>query len=165
MGGASAGANIAAVIAQKAVLRPQVGISVRLQLLFVPVTDNTATTSSNPSWKAFEFTAGLPANKMLFYRRHYLPNQADWSHREASPLLASDEIFGRLPPARIIVAELDILRHDGEEYARKLVANGVPVEVTVMERMPHSFPAMDGVLEAGKKAITIMCDELVRVFG
>ena len=102
---------------------------------------------------------------MLFFRHHYLPNQADWSHREASPLLASNEIFAQLPPARIVVAELDILRHDGEEYARKLKANGVPVELTVMERMPHSFPAMDGVLEAGKKAITIMCDELVRVFG
>ncbi|EXJ84524.1 triacylglycerol lipase [Capronia epimyces CBS 606.96] len=163
--GASAGANIAAVIAQKAALRPQPGVSMRSQVLVVPITDNTATPYSSPTWKAFEFTAGLPAKKMLWYRHHYLPNQADRSHQEASPLMASDEVFKQLPPAKILVGELDVLRHEGEEYGRKLKANGVPASVTVMEGMPHPFLAMDAVLEAGKKAITIMCDQLVRAFA
>ncbi|KIX08220.1 uncharacterized protein Z518_02876 [Rhinocladiella mackenziei CBS 650.93] len=165
MVGSSAGANIAAVIVQNAVLRPQLGVSLCSQFLVVPVTDNTASPCSSPTWKAFEFTAGLPAKKMLWYRNHYLPNQADWSHREASPLLASDEIFARLPPANIIVGELDVLRHDGEEYARKLRKNGVEAKVTVMEGMPHPFLAMDAVLEAGKRAITIICEELDQVFS
>ncbi|EXJ94238.1 triacylglycerol lipase [Capronia coronata CBS 617.96] len=163
--GASAGANIAAVIVQNATLRPQPGVSICSQLLVVPITDNTANTYSNPTWKAFEFTAGLSAKKMLWYRQHYLPCQANWTHREASPLLASDEVFSRLPPANIIVGELDVLRHDGEEYARKLEANGVSAVVTVMEGMPHPFLAMDAVLDAGKRAITIMCEDLVRAFA
>ncbi|KAL2438701.1 AB hydrolase superfamily protein [Exophiala dermatitidis] len=163
--GASAGAKIAAVIAQKAALRPQPGATILSQLLAVPITDNTACPCSNPTWKAFEFTAGLSAQKMLWYRQHYLPNKADWSHPEASPLLAPDEVFQKLPPAVIILAELDVLKHEGMEYAKKLEANGVPVKVTVMESMPHPFLAMDGVLEAGRKAITIICDELTRAFA
>ncbi|KIW98072.1 uncharacterized protein Z519_01656 [Cladophialophora bantiana CBS 173.52] len=163
--GASAGANIAAVIAQKAALRPQPGVLIRSQVLVVPVTDNTATPYSSPSWKAFEFTAHLPAKKMLWYRHHYLPNQADWSHREASPLLAPDEVFELLPPSYIIVGELDVLRHDGEEYARRLRACGVEVRLTVMEGMPHPFLAMDAVLEAGRTAIANICDELLSVFA
>ncbi|KIY01373.1 uncharacterized protein Z520_02925 [Fonsecaea multimorphosa CBS 102226] len=163
--GASAGANIAAVIAQKAVLRPQPNVSIRSQVLVVPATDNTATPYSSPSWKAYEFTAHLPAKKMLWYRHHYLPNPADWSHCEASPLLAPDDVFARLPPAYIIVGELDVLRHDGEEYARRLQANGVAAEVCVMDGMPHPFLAMDAVLEAGKTAITNICVELLGVLA
>ncbi|ETI21204.1 hypothetical protein G647_07548 [Cladophialophora carrionii CBS 160.54] len=163
--GASAGANIAAVIAQKAVLRPQPGVSLRSQVLVVPVTDNTATPCSSPTWKAFEFTAHLPAKKMLWYRHHYLPNQADWSGREASPLLAPDDVFKLLPRSYIIVGELDVLRHDGEEYARKLTANGVPTELSIAEGMPHPFLAMDAVLEAGRTAITNICEELIRAFA
>ena len=163
--GSSAGANLSAVIAQKAVLRPQPGVSLRSQVLVVPVTDNTATPVSSPSWEAYEFTAHLPAKKMLWYRRYYLPNPADESHREASPLLATDEVLKLLPRTYIIVAELDVLRHDGEEYARRLVANGVSTEVVVAEGMPHPFLAMDAVLEAGRTAITNMCDELSRAFA
>jgi acetyl esterase/lipase len=163
--GSSAGANIAAVVAQKAVLRPQPGVSLRTQVLTVPVTDNTATPSTSPSWRDFEFTAHLPAKKMLWYRHHYLPNQADWLDPDASPLLAADEVLRLLPPTYIIVGELDVLRHDGEEYARRLEANGVPARVTVAEGMPHPFLAMDAVLEAGQTAITNMCDEIQQAFA
>lgn len=162
--GSSAGANIAAVIVQKAALRPQAGVSLLSQVLVVPVTDNTADPRSSPTWKAFEFTAHLPAKKMLWYRQHYLPNRADWSDLDASPLLAPDSVFKLLPRTYIMVGELDVLRHDGEDYARRLRANGVPTDITVMEGMPHPFLAMDAVLEAGRTAITNICNELCRAF-
>lgn len=165
LSGASAGSNIAAVMAQKAVLNPLPGVTIRSQVLAVPITDNTATPLTNPTWKAYEFTAGLPASKMLWYRQHYLPQQVDWSHREASPLLASDEVFASLPPAVIIVAELDVLRSDGENYARKLKDNGVDADLFVIQGMPHPFIGMDGVLESGRRGITIMCDSLVKAFA
>jgi triacylglycerol lipase len=165
IGGSSAGANIAAVLAQNAILRPQLGVSICSQFLAVPVTDNTATPLSNPTWKSLELTAALPAEKMLWYRRHYLPCPGSWSHREASPLLASDEIFERLPPANIIVGEMDMLRHEGEEYARRLRDNGVSATLTLMEGMPHPFLAMDAVLEAGRRAITIICEGLAGAFA
>ncbi|KAL6248445.1 hypothetical protein RBB50_004700 [Rhinocladiella similis] len=163
IGGSSAGSNIAAVVVQNASIERCVNL--RHQFLVVPVTDNTALPCSNPTWKTFEYTAALPAKKMLWYRNHYLPDPASWSHREASPLLAPDAIFQRLPPANIIVGEVDILRHEGEEYAKKLRKNGVPVELTLMQGMPHPFLAMDAVLEAGKQAIALTCDGLIQAFG
>ncbi len=102
---------------------------------------------------------------MLWYRKHYLPNHADWSHLEASPLLASDDVFRLLPRSYIIVGELDVLRSDGEQYAQRLKENGVPTQLIVAEGMPHPFLAMDAVLEAGRMAITNICEELVRAFA
>ena len=162
IGGSSAGGNLAAIMTHKAIPR---GLKFVLQLLLVPVTDNTATTATNSSYKDCEFTAALPAEKMLWYRRHYLPNEKDWTNPEASPLLYPAENFSKLPPAVVVVGELDVLRSEGEQYAEKLKAAGVKQEVHVMGGMPHPFLAMDGVLEAGKRAITIMCDSCVAAFS
>lgn len=60
----------------------------------------------------------------------------------------------------ILVAELDVVRHEGEAYARKLRCAGVEVRLEVMIGMPHSFLAMDRVLDEGRRAISILCDSL-----
>lgn len=133
------------------------------QLLIVPVTDNTASPATNATYKSFEFTAALPAEKMLWYRRHYLPSEVDWTNPEASPLLYRGD-WEHQPQALVIVGELDVLRAEGEQYAEKLRNAGVEVEWHVMEGMPHPFLAMDGVLMAGRTAITYMCNALKAVF-
>lgn len=102
---------------------------------------------------------------MLWYRNHYLPDPKTWSEIEASPLLFPAEKFAHLPPAVVLVGELDVLRHEGEEYARKLNEAGVPAKVEVMKGMPHPFLAMDAVLDEGKRAITILCDTLAEAFA
>lgn len=162
IGGSSAGGNLAAIMTHKALSRD---IKFALQLLIVPVTDNTATVATNSTYKDCEFTAALPAEKMLWYRRHYLPNEKDWADPEASPLLYPAENFAKLPQAVVIVGELDVLRSEGEQYAEKLKVAGVKQEVHVMGGMPHPFLAMDEVLEAGKRAITILCDSCTAVFS
>lgn len=125
----------------------------------------------------------------MWYRNHYLPNQTDWANPDASPLLAvapeytsSDHGHGHdhhhdgekghggwavaaLPPAVVIVGELDVLRAEGELYADRLRAAGVPVDLHVMRGMPDPFLAMDGVLEAGGRAITLLCEGARRIFG
>ncbi|RMZ76070.1 hypothetical protein DV737_g5026, partial [Chaetothyriales sp. CBS 132003] len=163
IGGASAGANLAAVMTQKLVGRPDVDkrIDIKIQLLSAPVTDNTATVTSNPTYKSYEHTASLSAAKMLWYRSHYLPDPSLESHPGASPLLWPGD-FARLPPAVVLVGEVDILRHEGEEYARKLRAAGVQTRLEVMKGMPHPFLAMDAVLDEGKRAVTILCDSLAQ---
>ncbi|KAL1983161.1 hypothetical protein VTN96DRAFT_411 [Rasamsonia emersonii] len=160
VGGSSAGGNLAAVMTHKAL---QSHIRFVKQVLVVPVTDNTADVSNNWSWREFQHTPALPAPKMLWYRNHFLPDKSQWANPEASPLLYDDD-WSKLPPATIIVGELDVLRSEGEQYAEKLQKAGVPVELHVMEGMPHPFLAMDGVLEAGKRAITLFCEAAERSF-
>lgn len=107
VGGSSAGANLAAVVCQRVAARDGSGGGpppLRLQLLSVPVTDNTADAASNPSWAANEHAPALPAAKMLWYRRHYLPRRDDWRHPEASPLLWDGD-WARLPPAVVVLGE------------------------------------------------------------
>lgn len=130
-----------------------------LQLLSVPVTDNTANPATYASWAANQHAPALPAEKMLWYRLHYLPNPNSWADPEASPLLWTGD-WSMLPPACIVLGELDVLRSEGEMFGHKLQRAGVDAEVHIMEGQPHPFIAMDGVLEAGARAITLFCDAL-----
>lgn len=161
IGGSSAGGNLGAIMSHKAVARGLPKFA--KQILIVPVMDNTASPENNETYKSCEFTAALPAVKMLWYRRHYLPNEADWAKPEASPLYYDDD-WSKQPPALILVGELDVLRSEGEQYARKLEDAGVEVDLRVMSGMPHPFLAMDGTLTQGKNAITYMVKALKNAF-
>jgi acetyl esterase/lipase len=160
IGGASSGANLAAAVTQRVSSRTDVLSKIRfkIQLLVVPVVDNTSTVETSPSYREYEYTPSLSARKMLWYRSLYLPDVERRSESEASPLLFND--FSKLPPAVILVGELDVVRHEGEEYGRKLREAGVMAKVEVMRGMPHPFLALDGVLDQGKRAVKIICDSL-----
>ncbi|WEW55866.1 hypothetical protein PRK78_001299 [Emydomyces testavorans] len=158
VGGSSAGGNLAAIMAHRSVARKFP--SLKVQLLNVPVMDNTADVSNNRSYRDYEYTPALPAAKMLWYRYHYLPKDSDRSNPEASPLLYPDDAptWSGLPHAIVVVGELDVLREEGEQYAAKLKKHGVRTDLHVMQGQPHPFLAMDGVLEAGRQAITYMVE-------
>lgn len=140
----------------------------KFQVLVVPVTDNTASVETSASYCDSERTAALPVDKMLWYRRHYLPDDdsgAAVASVEASPLLAVAETFARLPPAMVVVAGLDVLRWEGEEYARKLRGTGVEAELVVFEGAPHPFIVMDAVLQKGREGVDLVCGRLAAVFA
>jgi acetyl esterase/lipase len=65
------------------------------------------------------------------------PRQRDDIH--ASPLRASLEQLKGLPPALVQTAEMDVLRDEGEAYARKLDAAGVPVTAVRYNGMIHDY--------------------------
>lgn len=153
VGGSSAGGNLTAIVTNKyasselAKTLPPVVFQVQV----VPVTDNTATAETQPSWGENEFTTQLPAEKMLWYRRLYLPNPEDCAKPESSPLFYSDESFAKVPPCFIAASECDVLRSEAEAYAAKLKKNGVPTTIVIYKGMPHTTMVMDAVMEQGKQ--------------
>lgn len=148
----------------KALSAPTLVPKFKAQLLIVPVMDNTADTTNNKTYKENEFVPALPAEKMLWYRYHYLPNREDWAKPEASPLFYEDG-WAEQPKALIIMGGLDVLRAEGEAYGEKLKKAGVEVKVQIWEGMPHPFMAMDGALQQGKDTITLMVEALKEAFA
>ncbi|CDK26529.1 unnamed protein product [Kuraishia capsulata CBS 1993] len=166
-GGSSAGGNLTAILTHMITERqsstPSLP-SICFQLLVVPVTDNTADGDIYWTYDKFQNTAALPREKMLWYRYKYLPDEKTWSEPRASPLYYPERSFKSCPPAYVAVAELDVLRAEGEFYAAKLQRSGVPVKVKVYKGVPHVVMAMDGVLDRGKELVSDCCEELYKAF-
>ncbi|KAI0296161.1 Alpha/Beta hydrolase protein [Russula brevipes] len=160
------GGNLAAVLTHKAAqLYPPIPLI--FQLLIVPVTDNTASASGVPhvSWRENEHTPWLTPERMLWFRRQYLPQEPTRARWDASPLLAQDEMFHRVPKAWIAVAELDILRDEGIAYGKKLLKAGVPTEIRTYKGAPHPIMSMDGtVLGIGKQLVSDAAAALSQAF-
>ena len=121
--GNSAGANLVAVISQKA---KKEGISNKIKLQVMnglPVDCRPKNMESSVSYQ--ENATGYFQSKAACYFaiETYAPNQYD--NPEVSPILT--ENLKGLPPAVIINAEFDPLRDDGVLYANKLRTAGVKV--------------------------------------
>ena len=88
----------------------------------------------------------LTRDKMAFYWSCYVPHEADRAHPLAAPLRA--DLTG-LPPVLVLLAELDVLRSEGEALAAKLREAAVPVECETYSGVLHGFfRATDGVQKA-----------------
>jgi acetyl esterase len=87
---------------------------------------------------------------MEWYRDKYLPEGEDGSAPYVSPLRARD--LAGLPPALVITAEYDPLRDEGETYARRLSASGVPAEIKRSPGMFHGFFGLSTVLDEARTA-------------
>lgn len=132
--GNSVGGNMAAVVAIKA---KEAGTpKLRFQALLWPVTDANF---NNGSYNQFAEGHFLSRNMMQWFWNNYTtaPRQRDDIH--ASPLRASLEQLKGLPPALVQTAEMDVLRDEGEAYARKLDAAGVPVTAVRYNGLIHDY--------------------------
>jgi len=129
--GDSAGANLATVTARR--LRDEGGPPLRFQALVYPVCDSGLDT---PSYRESGDGFGLTALGMQRYWELYLDG-ADGRRPDASPLQAED--LAGLPPAFVLTVDHDVLRDEGEAYARALEAAGVPVELRRYDGAIHGF--------------------------
>ncbi|CAE7151873.1 unnamed protein product [Rhizoctonia solani] len=156
VGGSSAGGNLSAVMTQRAAQRIP-PLPIIYQLLIVPVTDNTVQEDGSSllpthheSWVKWKNTTPLIPKEMLWFRSYYLPDKSKWAHVDASPLLQKDAgVWSKLPNAWVGLAELDILRSEGEAYARRLEEAGRQVEFVVYPGAPHSIIIMDKATKIG----------------
>lgn len=146
VGGDSAGGNLAAVVAQQ---RP---VPLVFQMLIYPATDMTQSFGSQK-----ENAAGpvLTEQAMDWFIGHYMPASADRKDPLASPHFSPDALLKGAPPALIITAELDPLRDEGEEYGRRLIANGVSASIVRYNGMFHSFFGMHQLLDDANSAHTL----------
>jgi acetyl esterase len=152
--GDSAGGNMAAVTAIR--VRDEGGPALCGQLLLYPVTDYY--TPGTPSYEANAEGYGLTRDTMKWFWDHYLCDPSEGEHPHASPLRAPD--LSGLPPALVITAEYDPLRDEGELYAKKLRASGVPTTFTRYDGVNHGFMFWVGVVDKAGAAMNEACEWL-----
>jgi len=110
------------------------------QSLYYPVTDAAMDTGSYA-----QFAEGyyLTAKAMEWFWDAYAPDESQRAEPYASPLRASDEQLAAVPPAFVLVDEADVLRDEGEAYAARLRAAGIPVTTVRYDGTVHDFMMLD----------------------
>ncbi|MEE4072443.1 alpha/beta hydrolase [Pseudomonas viridiflava] len=138
--GNSVGGNMAAVVALMA--KEKGTPALRYQVLLWPVTDANFNTASYDQYAEGHF---LTRNMMKWFWDNYTTDAAQRNEIYASPLRATTEQLKGLPPALVQTASADVLRDEGEAYARKLDQAGVPVTAVRYNGMIHDYGLLNVV--------------------
>ena len=138
--GDSVGGNMA--IALTLLAKERGDVSFVAQVLFYPVTDAAF---DNDSYREFATGYYLALDGMKWFWNQYTANERDRAEITASPLRASIEQLRGLPPALIINAEADVLRHEGEAFAGKLRDAGVSVTQVRYGATVHDFVMLNSL--------------------
>ncbi|GGS06328.1 MULTISPECIES: alpha/beta hydrolase [Streptomyces] len=155
--GDSVGGNMTAALTLMA--KERGGVPLVQQVLFYPVTDAAFDTGSYHQFATGYF---LRRDGMQWFWDQYTTDEAERAEITASPLRATTEQLTGLPPALVITAEADVLRDEGEAYAGRLRAAGVPVVAVRFQGIIHDFVMLDALREthAATAAITLAADTL-----
>jgi acetyl esterase len=145
VGGDSAGGNLAAVVAIAA--RDGNGPDIAGQVLIYPAIDFAMTHASH---REPETSILLTHSVIKWFRDHYLNGTADAGDWRASPARA--KTLAGLPPAYVLTAGADPLRDEGDEYAQRLRAAGVPVTYRHFPGQFHGFFTMGKLLQQANVA-------------
>ena len=152
VGGDSAGANLAAMLAHTR--RPDG------QLLIYPATDRHNHRPSRDTYaRGFLYTTAMST----WFKDHYLPPRVDRRDPLVSPIFF-EELSGQCP-AHVLIAGFDILRDEGEAYVERLREAGVPVTVQLERSLPHGFIALLGAIPTGQEAVRTAAQALRRLAG
>jgi acetyl esterase len=137
------------------------GPPLRAQLLMYPVTGHYET--GHASYAEFGLGFGLRADTMRRYWDQYLPDASSGAEPRSAPLRMAS--MAGLPPAFVMVAQYDVLRDEGDAYARRLQAEGVPVVAVRALGMNHGFLKHDGVIPEATAAMDSACEWLRGALG
>ena len=155
--GDSVGGNMAAALTLMAKDRGDVALV--QQVLFYPVTDASFDTASYHQFAEGYF---LRRDGMQWFWDQYTTDLEQRKEITASLLRASLEQLADLPPALVVTGEADVLRDEGEAYASKLRAAGVPVTAVRFEGIIHDFVMLNALrsTHAAEAAITMAVQTL-----
>jgi acetyl esterase len=146
VGGDSAGGNLAAVVSLLA--RDKRAPRISCQILIYPATDAAMRHDS-----VARYAEGyvLTRATMRWFYEQYLRTPDDAADWRVSPLLAPD--LSRLPPAYVLTAGYDPLCDEGDAYAARLAAAGVPVTHRRFPGQVHGFVTNGRVIRAAETAL------------
>ena len=161
VGGVSAGGGLAAAVALLA--RDRSGPALCLQLLEIPMVDPTM---SGASLDTYARGFGLTREEVATGWRYYLPERP--STRSAPDAYAgtfgAEDLTG-LPPAAVLTDGCDPLRDEGEAYAVRLRAAGVPVTTYRASGHVHSSHYLTRFLPSARRAVRWTTDALRRAYA
>ena len=138
--GDSVGGNMATVMTLMAKHRN--GPYIHKQLLYYPVTNANFSTDS---YCAFAVNYYLYRAGMMWFWNQYTSNLLERTQITASPLKSSLNELKDLPAAMILNGEADVLRDDGEAYARRLRKAGVDVTAVRFQAIIHDFVMLNAL--------------------
>nr|WP_245757157.1 alpha/beta hydrolase [Amycolatopsis xylanica] len=159
IGGESAGGNLSTVVSMMS--RDRGGPPLAAQVLICPVYGHPD--DGFASYVDFGEGFGMTAGAMRFFFEQYVSDPAQLDDPYLLPLRASD--LTRLPPALVLTAEYDVLRDEGEEFARRLAEAGTKVEMTRYSGQIHGFYGLYTDLPASPRSHRHVANFLTRVFG
>lgn len=150
--GESAGGNLAANVAITARDKKMPAVH---QLLVYPIAD---TGMDTPSYRENADAKPLSKAGMAWFFAKYPRTPADL--QDARLALVNVKDLKGLPPATVVLAEIDPLRSEGEMYAEKLRAAGVDVAVQKYAGVTHEFFGMGAVHPKAKQAVAAAAERL-----
>ncbi|MCA1425792.1 MULTISPECIES: alpha/beta hydrolase [Bradyrhizobium] len=158
VGGDSAGGTLAAALAIEA--RTNRGLPQPvLQILAYPGLSSRQTSASYQRYGTGHL---LERSTVDWFFRQYLRDESDRDDWRFAPL-AADDLSG-LAPACIVLAEFDPLVDEGNDYAARLAAAGVPVDLHVYPGMIHEFLRMGNVVADALQARAAIGRALAKAF-
>jgi acetyl esterase/lipase len=149
VGGDSAGGHLAAVVAVRA---RDHALPLAVQVLVYPATDGGLDT---PSMHEHADVPNLTAEVMHWFWDQFCP--VEWRTQPEASVLRARDLRG-VAPALVLTAEYDVLRDEGEAYARRLLEADVPVTLTRYDGQIHGFLRMPAIIDCAQHAI----DEIAR---
>jgi acetyl esterase len=150
--GDSAGANLATSVLLRAHGDPTVAVAA--QLLLYPMLDPSM---SFPSIQENAEGYMLDRSALEWFWRLYLPREVAGEAAAAAPLAASVE---GMPASIVVTAGYDPLRDEGEAYARRLQAAGVPTTTLRYPSLVHGFFGWGAHVPAARSAVSEICSVL-----
>jgi acetyl esterase len=140
--GDGAGGNIAAAVTL--ISKQRRGPKIAFQVLFYPPTTTHLESGSQGDWRNGLW---LTQQDMAWFWDAYVPDRSKRAQIIATPLSATIDQLRGLPEALLITAELDVLRDEGESYARKLQEACVRTTCTRYIGTIHDFVVLNALAD------------------